>query len=279
MKHGQLLAITFVLRLTYSGQAADDPPPLLLGAAANGICLYNASAVVEHQLAKIAPGLQNAGALDYWLKEKTIVWADVDAHTLHIWKYDGSFEGKGPATVFTNNVPHVDGVAIDWVHGLLFRTDYDLLSIFVADLRSMRERVLLSTDLEAPRAIAVDPSSGVIFWSDWGTHRIERAGMDGQDRKVIASGDQVYWPNGLTLDLPARRVYWVEANGDTTKKGIYSSDYWGRDVKTVTQSVTFSNPYSIAVYGDWLYWTEVNRHQVLKVSKEGGHVSMFTELE
>ncbi|KAH7680329.1 low-density lipoprotein receptor-related protein 6 isoform 2, partial [Aphelenchoides avenae] len=152
------------------------------------------------------------------------------------------------------------------------------MRLFVTDLgpkRGLRERVLIATDLEAPWAIAVDPSCGVIFWSDWGAHRIERAGMDGEDRMVIASGDRAYWPNGLTLDLAARRLYWVEENNEATRKrGIYSSDYWGNDVSTVTQSVTISNPAAIAIHNDRVYWTELLRHQVLTVSKDGGHVSV-----
>ncbi|KAH7700546.1 Protein T13C2.6 a, partial [Aphelenchoides avenae] len=206
-----------------------------------------------------------------------VVWSDVPARTLHIRKYEGFFNWTKTARVYA---PHTDGVAIDWVHGLLFRADFDLMRIIVMDLRlkhRLRERALISTDLEAPRAIAVDPSCGVIFWSDWGAHRIERAGMDGQERVIIASGDQIYWPNGLALDIPARRIYWVEANTDTSspKKGIYSADYWGHDLQTISQSVTFSHPFAIALYGDRLFWTDMQRHQVLSALKKGGQrVSM-----
>ena len=44
---------------------------------------------------------------------------------------------------------------------------------------------LFKNDLEEPRAIAVDPELGLIFWTDWGKRaRIERSGMDGQYRMV-----------------------------------------------------------------------------------------------
>ena len=53
-----------------------------------------------------------------------------------------------------------------------------------------------------------------MFWSDWGRFpRIESAGMDGSDRTEIVT-DKVYWPNGLTLDLPAKRVYFADARLD-----------------------------------------------------------------
>lgn len=73
------------------------------------------------------------------------------------------------------------------VHGLLFWTDADLHRINVIDLNNLRRRVLFDKDLDQPRAIAVDPVAGLIFWSDWDHQaRIERAGMDGEHRVVSA---------------------------------------------------------------------------------------------
>lgn len=48
-----------------------------------------------------------------------------------------------------------------------------------------------------------------MFWTDWGIEpKIERAGMDGTHRQTIVAFE-VRWPNGLTLDLVRKRVYWV----------------------------------------------------------------------
>ncbi len=52
---------------------------------------------------------------------------------------------------------------------------------------------------------------GLMFWSDWGhIPRIERAGMDGNNRVTIVDHN-IHWPNGITLALEARRLYLVEA--------------------------------------------------------------------
>ena len=37
--------------------------------------------------------------------------------------------------------------------------------------------------------------------------------MDGSNRRVLVS-EKLYWPNGLTLDLPAKRVYFADARLD-----------------------------------------------------------------
>lgn len=57
-------------------------------------------------------------------------------------------------------------------------------------------------------------SERLLFWSDWGARpRIERAGMDGSNRTVIISS-KIYWPNGLTLDIPNKRVYFADSKLD-----------------------------------------------------------------
>ena len=52
------------------------------------------------------------------------------------------------------------------------------------DLNTKQRKVLFNKDFYGPRAIAVDPSKGLIFWIDYESGRIERASMDGNDRMV-----------------------------------------------------------------------------------------------
>ena len=45
-----------------------------------------------------------------------------------------------------------------------------------------------------------------MFWTDWGKKSlIERADMDGGNRKTLVDTD-VVWPNGLTVDLATKYV-------------------------------------------------------------------------
>lgn len=62
-----------------------------------------------------------------------------------------------------------------------------------------------------------------MYWTDWGeVPKIERAGMDGMDREAIVT-DDIYWPNGLTIDYESKRLYWVDAK----ESFIKSSDMNG----------------------------------------------------
>jgi len=62
-----------------------------------------------------------------------------------------------------------------------------------------------------------------MFWTDWGQNpRIERSDMDGQLRQAIIT-DQLYWPNGLTIDYPNNMIYFADAKYDY----IHRCNYWG----------------------------------------------------
>ena len=51
-----------------------------------------------------------------------------------------------------------------------------------------------------------------MYWTDWGEEaKIEKAGMDGSHRSLLVD-DNIYWPNGITLDYDEGKVYWVDAN-------------------------------------------------------------------
>lgn len=49
-------------------------------------------------------------------------------------------------------------------------------------------KTLFHRNLGEPRAIAIYPIEGWMFWTDWGVEaKIERAGMDGNHREVNSS--------------------------------------------------------------------------------------------
>ena len=69
----------------------------------------------------------------------------------------------------------------------------------------------------------------MIYWSDWGTNpKIERASMDGSNREQIIDSS-IFWPNGLTIDYAASKLYWADAKHHV----IESSNLDGSKRKTV----------------------------------------------
>lgn len=69
--------------------------------------------------------------------------------------------------------------------------------------------------MSEPRGIAVAPELGWLFWSDWWDRKpkIERSNLDGSDRIVLLKED-LGWPNGITLDIKSRNLYFCDAKTD-----------------------------------------------------------------
>jgi low density lipoprotein receptor-related protein 5/6 len=73
-------------------------------------------------------------------------------------------------------------------------------------LNGAYRRVLIHDNLEEPRDVAVAPTLGWMFWSDWGKKpKIERASLDGTERVVLVS-DDLGWPNGIALDVEMKKI-------------------------------------------------------------------------
>ncbi|KAL0269033.1 UNVERIFIED_CONTAM: hypothetical protein PYX00_010774 [Menopon gallinae] len=93
----------------------------------------------------------------------------------------------------------------------------------------------------------------IMFWTDWGEiPKIERAGMDGSNgsRKVIVN-DDIFWPNGLTVDYKNEVIYWV----DGKLKFIAMIDYDGRNRrKVLTTDMVY--PYGITFFENKFYWSD-----------------------
>lgn len=105
----------------------------------------------------------------------------------------------------------IGGVAVDWIHDLLYWTDSGTSRIEVSHLDGSHRKVLIYEELEKPRAIALHPIRKLMFWTDWGvTPQIESAAMDGSQRKTLANTN-LQWPNGLTVDYTSDHIYWVDA--------------------------------------------------------------------
>ena len=66
-------------------------------------------------------------------------------------------------------------------------------------------------NLKRPRAIVVHPNRGYMFYSEWDRPaNISRANMDGTGVKVFRNV-LLGWPNGLSMDYTASRLYWCDA--------------------------------------------------------------------
>lgn len=131
-----------------------------------------------------------------------------------------------------------------------------------------------------------------MFWSDWGSNAmIATSGMDGSNPKPFVQN--VKWPNGITLDLPNERLYWVDSKAhtiesvrlDASDRRVCSDFFFPlppppplRSAKNINlvyflQIVldgVVKHPYSIALFEDQLYWSDWEGKQILSCHKFNG---------
>lgn len=157
------------------------------------------------------------------------------------------------------------GVALDWIHDLLFWTDSGTRRIEASTLNGKERAIIAANDLDKPRAIAVHPGEALIFWTDWGpSPKIEKAFMDGSGRKSVII-ESLFWPNGLTIDYTTSRIYWADAKHNVIETALFD----GSDRrKVITKGLP--HPFALTIFEDAIYWTDWHTKSISTANKATG---------
>ncbi|XP_065669353.1 low-density lipoprotein receptor 2 isoform X3 [Hydra vulgaris] len=206
-------------------------------------------------------GLEGAVSIDFDVHNNFIYWTDVVQETINR-AIIGSNQMR--PEILVKNTHTSDGLAVDWLTGKLYWTDAGYKTIEVADLSGKNNADLVTIDLLEPRAISLDPFEGLIYWSDWGDSAvISRISMDGnkETRKSIVDKD-IIWPNGLTLDLIQRKLYWICAK----LKRLEVIDFDGKNRKLL-RMLGEMHPFSLDGFQDQLYFSDWKISSIDSLSK------------
>ncbi|XP_023930314.1 prolow-density lipoprotein receptor-related protein 1 [Lingula anatina] len=216
--------------------------------------------------------LRNTVSLDYYDKNSTIFWSDVMQDKIYRGVMDTNHVTDIQEVVSVGLITP-EGIAVDWVGENIYWIDSNQRQIEVATMQGKLRSTLVAGNIGHPRAIAVDPSVGLLFWTDWEKDkpRIESCSMSGHGRTVVVNitliDSEGAWPNGLTLDYDLRRVYWVDARSDT----ISTVRYDGSDYRVVLRNHRLlSHPFAIAVFGSNVYWTDWKTNSLMEANKFNG---------
>jgi DNA-binding beta-propeller fold protein YncE len=79
-------------------------------------------------------------------------------------------------------------------------------------------RSIIATDCPHPDGVVVDVSAGHVYWTDMGVPNlndgsIERADIDGTNRKFIVAPGGTFTPKQLHLDKANGKLYWSDREG------------------------------------------------------------------
>ena len=81
------------------------------------------------------------------------------------------------------------------------------------------DRKVIVTDCQLPDGVAVDVRAGHIYWTNMGSSpstndgSIERADVDGKNRRVIIPPGATFTPKQIQLDKKNGKLYWCDREG------------------------------------------------------------------
>ncbi|KHN76991.1 Low-density lipoprotein receptor-related protein 1 [Toxocara canis] len=206
-------------------------------------------------------GVQKVAMIDFDYKEKRLYYVDIGSNVIERINLDGTSLQR----IQDFEVDGVEGIAVDWVARNLYsvrRTD-----VIVQTLDGRYRKTLYRDVLRLPRALIVQPLIGKIYATDWSSSAfIAELNMDGSSfKKVITEG--IVWPNALTVDLFAERIFWADAFLDS----IQSVRFDGTARRTViSDSHSVPHVFGLTVAGDDLYWTDWSYRGILRANKLTG---------
>ncbi|KAK3853890.1 hypothetical protein Pcinc_039590 [Petrolisthes cinctipes] len=164
---------------------------------------------------------------------------------------------------FQNGLSHVNDLARDWVTGNWYVLDRREV-IFLCNSTMQVCITLIDVMVNEPRGIALDPSAGYMFFTNWGTThpKLDRALMDGSQQIPLVRTKIVY-PFGIAVDYPNRHVYWV----DGYLSHVERVDYNGENRRIIVRLSTDERPYGISLFENFLYVTSWKDDSIKRVAR------------
>nr|XP_012143749.1 PREDICTED: vitellogenin receptor [Megachile rotundata] len=209
----------------------------------------------------VAQNLQHAVAVS--VDADHVYWSDIQDGVEAITK--SQEDGTHREVIVTTGLKSPDDIAVDWVTGNIYFTDSGYMHIGVCSNDGNYCTILIRDRKEKPRGLALLPSNGIMYWSEWGAKsRILMSGMDGKNSSALIV-DSLEWPNSLSIDYASNRLYWV----DSKLKIIESVGLDGSDRRIVLRGIA-KRPFSLAVFEDKLYWSDWMSNTIQSCDKYTG---------
>ncbi|CAB3388254.1 Hypothetical predicted protein [Cloeon dipterum] len=205
---------------------------------------------------------QTAVGIDIDCHEGRVFWSDINGKAIR----SADYNGVNSSRFLGAEIESPEGIAVDYVSRNIFWTDSALNHIAVASLEDTDKRkILINEGLINPRGIAVYPSFGKLFWSDWNrmSPKIEMANMDGTDRSVFVR-DNIRLPNSLIVDAERDELCWADAG----TKNIECMGVRNGYRRTIVSECEY--PFSVAMSSSHYYWTDWETKKVEAALRPSG---------
>ena len=113
-----------------------------------------------------------------------------------------------------------------------------------------------------------------MYWTDWGTDKIQRSNLDGSDVEDLVTSGLVDPPD-IALDVAGGKMYWTDYDLLGGRHKIQRSNLDGSDVEDlVTSGLVGPNGIALDVAGGKMYWTEwfIGTDKIQRSNLDGSNV-------
>ena len=107
-----------------------------------------------------------------------------------------------------------------------------------------------------------------LYWTDWGTNKIQRANLDGSGIEDLISGGGLDGPDGLALDMAGGKMYWTDAGANK----IQRADLNGSNVEDLVTGLGIPYGLALDVSGGKMYWTNRQTNKIQRADLNGANV-------
>ena len=233
------------------GIAIDMNRDLLFYADNGGNVIYQAKLDGSEREPIVSTGLRFPADLALDKKSSKVYWCDRDNDRIERSDYDG----KNRETVIETESPYY--LDLDLTHKKLYWGDFSGGNIFRTSLPDAENTEKIVSGLIRTRGVKVDPNGGYFYWCDREAHKVQRKPINGGDIEDLYTGLDT--PHGMTLDINAKKVYWVDTGtnsiGGTGAKAVSRGDMDGSGKQEVLASL--SQPWDLTLdtritnYEEW----------------------------
>ncbi|KFP07296.1 Nidogen-2, partial [Calypte anna] len=149
----------------------------------------------------------------------------------------------------------VVGIDYDCRDKTIYWTDVAGRTISRASLESGAEpETIINSGLISPEGLAVDHLRRAMFWTDSGLDKIERARLDGSERRVLFDTELVN-PRAITVDPVRGNLYWTDWNREAPK--IETSTVNGANRRVlVNRDIGLPNGLTFDPFSKLLCWAD-----------------------
>lgn len=219
--------------------------------------------------------LTNVVGIDFDYMDHKLLFTQIRPWARIAWM-SSSNPSSDSITNIINRGINPEGIAYDWTQKKVYWTDSSNHSIYAMNLDG--SELVMIARVERPRAIVIDPCNGTLFYTDWGkfgtSGKIFRTTMAGSLKRVIIDKNLAQ-PSGLAIDYDDQMLYWTDA----VREKIERSDLNGQNREVLISATIY--PFSITVFGNYIYWTDLQLRGVYRAEKHTGAnmIEMVKRLE